>query len=57
MCTAFMYSCSEIVTNGQNRLEDLRRMYEMGCRECSDWAVEELAEDKKLPQLDEVGEG
>lgn len=56
MCTQWMFSCGETLTNGQNRLEDLRRLYENGCRECSDWAMNEMADDKKEPQMTEPQE-
>ena len=47
MCSQFMYSCGESLTNGQNRVFDLLRLIYHGCNECAVWAEEEMRADKK----------
>lgn len=42
MCAMWMYSCSECLTNGKNRIADLFRLLVEGCEECQLWAEEEL---------------
>jgi hypothetical protein len=47
MCSQWMFSCGETMTNGQDRRRDLERLMEYGCNECSEWASEEMRSDKK----------
>ena len=56
MCNQWMYSCGEVLTNGQDRLIDLSRLWHEGCTECGDEAMTELIHDKKVPHPNEVGE-
>lgn len=48
MCSMWMFDCGELYTNGKDRARDLERLYESGCHECAEWAINELRDDKKV---------
>lgn len=50
-CNGFMYSCSEVLTNGKNRISDLNLLAAKGCKACRQWASLTLRQEQLLAAI------
>lgn len=53
-CDRWMYSCSEILTNG-DRQRDLGVLVVNGCENCRHWANSQIAQDRLIEILERLG--